>query len=218
MGFFTARERVTLGKSADPRERGRVREPMREDFAPRRRPTPSNPNADVASHVGTLMQRVSETSLQKIDDLIAQLQRRREQLLNESARIERAIVEYARLNQTTLQSTRTIAESLAYLHRVPDAPGISEPHAGEEPHTALASEASGQRGNFLGERAGHSPEAGSAARAEDAPQVAAEHEPYVEDAPSVMEPAEATDRGDAAEVATPAADEVPSDDTRYDPR
>jgi hypothetical protein len=129
MGFFTARERAALGKSAEIRERGNVRELMRQDFTPPRRRPPANPtaNPDVSNHVGTLVQHVSDSSLQKIDDLIARLQRRREQLLTEGTRIERAVVEYAKLNQITLESTRIITESLAFLRRVPDAPSMGEP-------------------------------------------------------------------------------------------
>jgi hypothetical protein len=86
-------------------------------------------NPDLAGHVGTLMQRVSDTSVHEIDDLIAVLQRRREALLSESARMQREIIEYAKLNQATLQSTRIITESLASFRRVSDAPSLSEPHA-----------------------------------------------------------------------------------------
>jgi hypothetical protein len=86
-------------------------------------------NPDLAGHVGTLMQRVSDTSVHEIDDLIAVLQRRREALLSESARMQREIIEYAKLNQATMQSTRIITESLASFRRVSDAPSLSEPHA-----------------------------------------------------------------------------------------
>jgi hypothetical protein len=180
MGFFTPRERASLGKSADMREQDKVRELVRHDFAPRprpanherptnyerpanydrpshsrpnhdwpnqerpaqerptqerptqerlapERPAPDRPRQDLAGHVGTLMQRVSDTSVREIDELIAVLQQRREALLSESARMQREIVEYAKLNQVTLHSTRIITESLAAFRRVPDAPSISEP-------------------------------------------------------------------------------------------
>ena len=123
MGFFTTRERAELGKSAEIRVQGQVRELVRRDFTPRRRPADS----DLAGHVGSLMERVAEASLQEIDDLIAELRRRREQLLGESARVQRAIIEYAQLSQSTMQSTKIITESLAYWNKVPDAPGVSGP-------------------------------------------------------------------------------------------
>ena len=123
MGFFTTRERAELGKSSEIRVQGQVRELVRRDFTPRRRPADS----DLAGHVGSLMERVAEASLQEIDDLIAELRRRREQLLGESARVQRAIIEYAQLSQSTMQSTKIITESLAYWNKLPDAPGVTEP-------------------------------------------------------------------------------------------
>jgi hypothetical protein len=124
MGFFTSRERGDLGKSAEPRLQEREREVVRHDFAPRRRPA----EPDLTGHVGTLMRRVADSSLQDIDNLIARLQRRREQLLAESERVQREIIEYAKLSQTTMQSTKIISESLAHFSKVPDAPRMSELH------------------------------------------------------------------------------------------
>src|SRR5262245_21152885 len=133
MGFFTSRERGELGKSAEPRmheHEREEREVVRHDFAPRRRPAASEP--DLTGHVGTLMRRVADSSLQDIDNLIARLQRRREQLLAESERVQREIIEYAKLSQTTMQSTKIISESLATFNKVPDAPRMSELHLGED--------------------------------------------------------------------------------------
>jgi hypothetical protein len=122
MGFFTTRERDALGKPpADMPVQGKVRELVRPDVMPRRRP----PERSLADQLGSLMQRVADTSVHTIDDLIHDMQQRREELLHESARMQREIIEYARLNQSTMQSTKIISESLAYLHAVPDAPGVS---------------------------------------------------------------------------------------------
>ena len=133
MGFFTSRERGELGKSAEPpmheRMHEREREVVRHDFAPRRRPAAAEP--DLTGHVSTLMRRVADSSLQDIDNLIARLQRRREQLLAESERVQREIIEYAKLSQTTMQSTKIISESLATFNKVPDAPRMSELHLGQ---------------------------------------------------------------------------------------
>src|SRR5215471_5237624 len=87
------------------------------------------PSPDLAGQVATLMQRVSDTSVREIDAHIAQLQQRREALLSESARMQREILEYAKLNQVTLQSTKIITESLAAFRRVSGGPSLSEPHA-----------------------------------------------------------------------------------------
>ena len=51
----------------------------------------------VASNIGTLLARVSGTSVKEIDKLIAELQTLREMLHNEGARVQREIVEYATL-------------------------------------------------------------------------------------------------------------------------
>ena len=61
MSFFTTRERAELGKSAEIRVEGKVRESVRRDFAPRRRPADN----DLAGHVGSVMRRVAESSLQE---------------------------------------------------------------------------------------------------------------------------------------------------------
>jgi hypothetical protein len=124
MSFFTTRERAELGKSAEIRVEGKVRESVRRDFAPRRRPADN----DLAGHVGSVMRRVAESSLQEIDDLIVVLQGRREELLSESARVQREIIEYAKLSQSTMQSTKIITDSLSYLNKVPGAPRMSEFH------------------------------------------------------------------------------------------
>ena len=130
MGFFTQRERAELDKSAETDLEGKVREFVRRDVAPLRRP----PDNDlVAGNVGSLLQRVTGTSLQEIDNLIAELAARREKLLNESARVQREIVEYAKLSQSTMQSTKIITESLSYWNRVPEAAGNGEAPAADAP-------------------------------------------------------------------------------------
>jgi hypothetical protein len=118
MGYFTARERNALGKSVDERAETRPREFARDEFAPRRRP--ANPE------ISSLVQQVSDGSVEKIDAVIAELQHRRETILEESMRMCREILAYAKLNQSTMDSTRVISESLASLGKVPDAPAMSE--------------------------------------------------------------------------------------------
>jgi hypothetical protein len=128
MGFFTPRERAELGESLEPKMPRKIREqPIRRDFAPRRTPRTHEPaGQSVASQIGSVMQRVSDSSLQEIDDLIAALKRRREKLLSETARMQREILEYAKLNQSTMQSAKVITESLGYLKGIPDAPQVAE--------------------------------------------------------------------------------------------
>ena len=122
MGIFTGRERAELDKSPPAlrtQERrvlstqASVRNSIREDYAPRRRPADN----DLGDHVGSLMQRATAASLREIDDLIVELRRRREELLSESTRVQKEIFEYAKLNQSTIDSTKMITERLACFNR-----------------------------------------------------------------------------------------------------
>ena len=118
MSFFTTRERAELGKSAEITMERKIRDVVRSEFAPRRRPDNDLPghvdsvmqqrpaDNNLGGNVGSLIQQVAESSLQEIDDLIVVLRRRREELLNESARVQRAVIEYAKLSQSTMQSAR----------------------------------------------------------------------------------------------------------------
>jgi hypothetical protein len=48
--------------------------------------------------------------VREIDNIIVELQTFREKLQSEGARVQREIVEYATLSQSTLQSTKVISE------------------------------------------------------------------------------------------------------------
>ena len=103
MSFFTTRKRADLGKSAEKRAEGK-RKLVRSEF----------------------IQQVAANSLQEIDDLIVMLQLRREKLLDESARVQREVIEYAKLSQSSMQSVRIVTESISHLNKVPDVPRSSE--------------------------------------------------------------------------------------------
>ena len=118
MGYFTARERNALGKSVDKGAQTKLREFAHDDFASRRRPT----NTDI----GSMVQQVSDGSVRTIDAVIAELQHRREAILGESMRMRQEIAAYTKLNQSTVDSTRIISDSLANLAKLPDAPSMSE--------------------------------------------------------------------------------------------
>jgi hypothetical protein len=91
---------------------GEIRELVsRDTTAPREQ---GNDNELAASSVGSLVQRVSGTSLQEIEKLITELQILREMLQNEAARVQREIVGYSVLIQTARHSMRTISESLSF--------------------------------------------------------------------------------------------------------
>jgi hypothetical protein len=113
MGFFTPRERRELSKPADVTEFSPPRRLRAHDLHP-------------LDNTGS-MRRMTEAPLQEIDDLIAELYMRREQLISESARVQREVLEYAKLSRSTVASTKTIAEALASWRAVPAAASEARP-------------------------------------------------------------------------------------------
>ena len=91
---------------------GDIREFVRRDGANLRR-TPEADSELVANNISSLLQRVAGTSVHEIDRLISELQTLRDLLEEEGARVQREISDYAHLSQSTMQSTKIIAESLA---------------------------------------------------------------------------------------------------------
>jgi hypothetical protein len=139
MAFFSARS-SELGRSVETGVEGQ--EPVRHDFAPRQRPSD-----DVAGYLSSLMQRVASTALQEIDNLIAELRSRREELLSESARVQREVMGYAKLSQSAMQSTKIIAHRLSSLK---NARATSELHVKDisnEEHRESGTESSARRGD-----------------------------------------------------------------------
>ena len=98
-----------------------IREFVRHDLVTNPGRQPGNEGELVASNINSLLQRVSATSLQEIDKLMAELESSRDMLQNEAARVQHEIVQYSTLSQTALQSTKIITESLTQLKKVPDA-------------------------------------------------------------------------------------------------
>jgi len=90
---------------------GEIREFVRRDGSSLRR-APESDSEVVAGNIGALLQRVAGTSVAEVDRLITELQTLREILQAEGIRVQREIVEYANLSQSTMQSTKIIAESL----------------------------------------------------------------------------------------------------------
>jgi len=116
-------ERETTGLERVEAVEGEIREFMRSDAAGLRQP-PENDGKIVADNIGSLIQRVSGSSVQEIDRLISDLQILRERLHDEGERVRREIAEFATLNQAAMQSIK-IAESLNHLKR-PDAPASTK--------------------------------------------------------------------------------------------
>jgi chemotaxis protein histidine kinase CheA len=127
MSMFT-RESTGL-EQVEAQVEGEIREFVRRDFAGARRPAaaPERGEAEtVASNIGSLLQRVSLSSVQEIDRLISDLTQLRARLHQEGERVQRQIVEYASLSQAAMQSTKIIADSLNHWRRTPDAPRLDE--------------------------------------------------------------------------------------------
>jgi hypothetical protein len=122
MNIFKSEETTAIDKMSE--VEGEIRDFVRRDVASFRRPLASDGEL-VASNIGSLLQRVSGSSVVEIDRLIAELKALRATLHQEGERVSREIVEYAALSQTAMQSTRMLAESLSRWKRVADAPSIS---------------------------------------------------------------------------------------------
>jgi hypothetical protein len=127
MAFFTGRSELDKSPQTRLRTQGSAQEQVRKlvlhDFPTRQRPADN----DLAGYVVPPLQQAVATSLREIDGLIVELRRRREELLGETARMQSEIVEYARLNQSTIDSTKIITERLANFNKAPDADSIREP-------------------------------------------------------------------------------------------
>jgi hypothetical protein len=102
-----------------------IRELVHRDGSSLRR-QPESETDLVAGSIGSLLQRVSGSSVQEIDRLIGELQALREILNQQGMRVQQKVMDYASMSQAALQSTRIIAESLARWKGVPDAPRIGE--------------------------------------------------------------------------------------------
>jgi hypothetical protein len=80
----------------------------------------------VANSIGSLLQRVAGSSVQEIDQLIAELHDMRKFLQNEAARVQREIIEYAHLSQSAMLTTKVISENLARRKADAEAPKLGD--------------------------------------------------------------------------------------------
>ena len=92
---------------------------VRREVATLRR-APDKESEVVANNLGAILQRVAGSSLQEIDRLVSELQSIRDLLETEGARVQREIAEYAHVSQSSLESTKIIAESLARWKNIAD--------------------------------------------------------------------------------------------------
>jgi hypothetical protein len=102
-----------LDRALEEAVEGEIREFVRRDGGSLRR-APETDSELVANNIMSLLQRVAGTSMNDIDRLISELQTLREILQERGARAQRELAEYARLSQSAMESTKTIAESLTH--------------------------------------------------------------------------------------------------------
>jgi len=130
MSWLKSRERAQVNEPVEvfSKLEGEIREFVRRDASttpPSAAPQQGKDSELIATHVGSLVQQVSVTSMQEIEKLIAELHMVRETLQNEAARVQREIMEYATLIQDARQSLRTISENLRFWKGDPAAPRVS---------------------------------------------------------------------------------------------
>jgi hypothetical protein len=91
---------------------GEIREFIRRDVAHLRRPQPEGAANEAVNNLNSLLDRVSGSSVQEIDDLITDLRNVRDFLQTEGERVQREITSYAQLSQVAMTSVKIIAESM----------------------------------------------------------------------------------------------------------
>ena len=72
----------------------------------------STDNQAVSSNLASQIQRIAASSVQELDDAIADLKLLREKLDGDAARVRRELAEFAAFGESTLQSMKVISESL----------------------------------------------------------------------------------------------------------
>lgn len=83
-------------------------------------PTFDSAATDAVTNLNSLIQRVAGTSLSEIENLIAELERVRDELHAEAQRVQREISTYAQLSRATMKSTRMIGENVTQWKRTID--------------------------------------------------------------------------------------------------
>jgi len=91
---------------------GEIREFVRRDLAPWRRPRPDAIGEVPVESVNSLINRVAGQTVSEIDRVIGDLQNVRDLLRNEGDRVQREIVGYANLSQAVMASMKIIGESM----------------------------------------------------------------------------------------------------------
>ena len=104
-----------------------------QNYAPHWRPSEK---VRVDSNADRLLGQMTADAIKQIDRLLVELQAHRKRLLSEAARVERDLIDYAALSQSTMQSTKIITESLTHCNRIRNASGAGD--AKEHDRTSAA--------------------------------------------------------------------------------
>ncbi len=99
-----------IAQSSVPEFEAEIREFVRRDLSPRRRPQPDGVAA--VNSVDALLERVAGASILEIERVIAELQNLRDMLRNEGERVRRELTNYAGLSQTAMLSMKVISDGL----------------------------------------------------------------------------------------------------------
>jgi hypothetical protein len=112
--------------------------------------SPEGESEATANSIGLLLQRGASSAIDEIGRLTAELQAVRRLLQSEATRIEHQIIEYANLNQSTMQTTKIIAEHLASLRTAPGEPSDKpqpDPIPQEDDRVPVHQPPAGRRGD-----------------------------------------------------------------------
>jgi hypothetical protein len=102
---------------------GSMRDLVRRESGTIRRTDDSSEQS--TNNLSTLLRQVSVDSTREIDRLIDDLKNLREKLEDDGNRVQREIVGYVSLNQSVIQLTKIVSESMTHVKKLPDAPTIS---------------------------------------------------------------------------------------------
>ena len=102
---------------------GSMRDLVRRESGTIRRADDSSEQS--TNNLSTLLRQVSVDSTREIDRLIDDLKNLREKLEDDGNRVQREIVGYVSLNQSVIQLTKIVSESMTHVKKLPDAPTIS---------------------------------------------------------------------------------------------
>jgi hypothetical protein len=94
-----------------------------QNYAPHRRASEKD---RVDGNADRLLGQMTADAIKQIDLLLVELQAHRKRLLSEAARVERDLISYAALSQSTMQSTKIITESLTHWNGIRNASGTGE--------------------------------------------------------------------------------------------